>query len=144
MFWFQEMLTLEEFEFLPCGFLIFLEWRFVLFNPLIEKNSTWLLHSPQIWYFIVQSYENLKDIEKYRQQKLQKMFTFHCQEFRVQPISSILWILWCRELGHKKIRATLFIQIWITGSHKFFLVIIPKLQIKTYWWKLKQWPRLFK
>ena len=134
------MLTLEEFEFLPCGFLIiFLEWCFVLFNPLIEKNSTLLLHSPQIWYFIVQMYENLKNKEN-TDNRSYKILTFDSQEFRVQPINSILWILWCRESGHKKIRATLFIQIWITGSHnnKFFLVIIHKLQTKTYWWKLKQ------
>lgn len=39
IFWFQEVLILEEFEFLLCDFFtIFLKWHFVLFNPLVEKT----------------------------------------------------------------------------------------------------------
>lgn len=40
----------------------------------------------------------------------------------------------------RKCTTPLFIQSWMTRSHKFFLVIILKLQIKKYLWKLKEWP----
>lgn len=50
IFWFQEVLTLQEFEFLSSDFFAFFKWSFILFGILV-KDSTFCLHFHHCLFF---------------------------------------------------------------------------------------------